>query len=151
MPLDSPREFIPELNSTSPEARSGAIAALVTVGIPMLVLYLIGGYLVSLLLPVLAFAKGHTSLLFFQILFVAIILAISSLLYALRTKRLRLYAALEIMFGVCASVFAANGLYTSIAYDTEFRNFVAAFGGIYIIVRGLDNWYKQPAKSSSQT
>jgi hypothetical protein len=88
----------------------------------------------------------HSSILLFQILFVVIIVAVAISLYLLRRKRRRLYAMLEIAFGVSASIFAANGITAATDYDSQFRNLVAALGGIYIIIRGLDNWfYKPPA------
>lgn len=106
--------------------------------------YFIGDYLTAHLLQVLTLAKTHTSALFFQMLFVAIVFAVSASLYVLRTNHRKWYAALEISLGISASVFSANGIYLSSEHDTQFRNLVAAFGGIYIIIRGLDNWAKPP-------
>jgi hypothetical protein len=84
---------------------------------------------------------GYTSGLALGILCFAVTIATAISLYLLRSKRRRLYAILEIAFGISASIFAANEIANAPEYSSEFRNLVAAVGGIYIIIRGLDNWF----------
>jgi hypothetical protein len=95
--------------------------------------------------------NAHVSSVMFAVLFAAVAIVISTLLYLLRVKNRKLYAVLEMAFGISASVFAANGFYPPSTHETQFRNFVAAVGGIYIIIRGLDNWfYKSPDFASEK-
>jgi hypothetical protein len=76
----------------------------------------------------------------FQGLFAAAVLAIGGGLYALRQFRRRTYAFLEVVFGMGAAVYAANTFYFATTGDDRARSIVATFAGIYIIVRGFDNW-----------
>jgi hypothetical protein len=55
-------------------------------------------------------------------------------------KMARHLCAVEIGSGILAAVYAANQFYVAPDPDSELKGFVATVGGIYIIVRGLDNW-----------
>ena len=112
-----------------------------------LVLNFFGDQIFGLISLLSIWIKAHVSSVLFEVLFVAIVIVISALLYLLRSKHRKSYGVLEITFGISASVFAANGFYASTEQDAQFRNLVAVFGGIYIIIRGLDNWaYRPPTK-----
>ena len=87
-----------------------------------------------------AYIRSYVTVLTFQLLFGIGVLLAGMLLFLLRTARRRLYSILEIAFGVFASVYAANQLYDSPDQDSRLRAVFATVAGVYIIVRGLDNW-----------
>lgn len=87
-------------------------------------------------------AQQYLASLVFQSLFIVMIGAIAAALFKLRTRRLRLYANLEILFGLFASVYAANELYAALTPESRTKGLFATVAGIYIIIRGLDNRQK---------
>jgi hypothetical protein len=157
--VDGRREDNPDLSGgIPPEHRAGFLSkiaiAIAVIGLLdfafSTISYFTKDYLTVHLLSLLALVKAHTSVLLFQILFVAIVLVISASLYLLRETNRRWYAVLEILFGMSAADFSANGFYLATEHDTQFRNLVAALGGIYIIIRGLDNWRLKPPKATQR-
>ena len=86
------------------------------------------------------FLRSHLNAATTQSVFAIAVLACALLLYHLRKRWRRYYAALEIVFGILAGVYAANQFYAAPDPDSELKGFLATVGGIYIIVRGLDNW-----------
>jgi hypothetical protein len=80
----------------------------------------------------------------FQLLFLLFIVLLASLLYALRSTRRRVYAALEIMCGCITALIEANHIYGSTKQDAP-GYFLPTLAGLYIIIRGIDNWnFKKP-------
>jgi hypothetical protein len=80
----------------------------------------------------------------FQLLFLLFIVLLASLLYALRSTRRRIYAALEIMCGCMTAVIEANHIYGSSKQEAP-GYFLPTLAGLYIIIRGIDNWnFKKP-------
>lgn len=101
--------------------------------------------LISIGVDVRTLIQTYFSLGLFQLLFIVVIFIASLALYALRSYNRRLYATMEIAFGLGASLYAANQIYTASDTGSEMRAAVATIAGIYIIVRGFDNWqYRKP-------
>lgn len=100
-------------------------------------------YLTPIFSPLLTFLRDHVSEAAFQLGFVVLVTLASIALYLLRSRQRRLYASLEIVFGVSVAVYAANQTYVVSVGDTQLKNFFATMAGIYVIIRGLDNWFYQ--------
>jgi hypothetical protein len=92
------------------------------------------------------FIRAHIAEAVFQFIFVITILGIAAFLFFLRSTKRRVYAVLEIVFGIAASVYAANQIYTAATQDGAARAVFATLAGVYIIIRGIDNWSYQPTK-----
>jgi hypothetical protein len=87
----------------------------------------------------------------FQLLFLLFIILLASLLYALRSTRRRVYAALEIMCGCITALIDANHIYVSSKQDAP-GYFLPTLAGLYIIIRGIDNWnFKKPLSAVPTT
>jgi hypothetical protein len=88
----------------------------------------------------LPFIRSHLGAAVVQSVFTIAVLVSAWLLFLLRQRRRGFYAAVEILFGILAGVYAANQFYAAPDPDSELKAVVATVGGIYIIVRGFDNW-----------
>jgi len=91
------------------------------------------------------FVSAHIGDVAFQLLSIAIIVIIAGSLFQLRRQMRGLYAAIEIIFGLAAGVYAANQFYGANTEDSRTRAIFAAVAGVYVIVRGLDNWSQRNA------
>jgi hypothetical protein len=89
--------------------------------------------------PLQAFVRDHFTELGFQALFAGGVVIVASALFMLREHGRRIYACLEILFGFAAGQFAANTFFHAASPEQRVQATVAAIGGIYIIIRGLDN------------
>jgi hypothetical protein len=88
----------------------------------------------------LPFIRSHIGSITVQSVFVLAVVACAWLLSWLRQNERGFYAVLEIVFGILAGLYAANQFYGAPDPDTRVKGVFATVGGIYIIVRGLDNW-----------
>jgi hypothetical protein len=92
-----------------------------------------------------AFVRAHFGDLLFQLFFVIFVITAAGFLFYLRQTRRGLYAFIEITFGLLAGVYAANQFYAADAQDSRVKAVFASVAGIYIIVRGLENWRQRDA------
>ena len=90
--------------------------------------------------PLQVFVREHFNAFGFQALFAGGVVIVASGLYALRHYRRRAYACVEILFGFGAGQFAANTFYHAGSPEQRVQAIVAAVGGLYAIIRGLDNF-----------
>jgi hypothetical protein len=90
--------------------------------------------------PAAQFALGHRGQILLQLLFVLVVIFSGAGLFLLRSAYRRAYAVIEIIVGIGAATYSGNELFSSAAADSQVKAIFAALGGIYIIVRGLDNW-----------
>jgi hypothetical protein len=133
----SPRSF--NYDFMWPEIRPGDVAfmlvALIFGGITIaglgFILTLVAVYLVQVLGIFLLRSSGEPW-------FVPVGLTMAWLLYVLRERLLPLYAMLEIVIGIAAVTASVR---TGSTAD-RVPHLIAVFGGIYVIVRGLDNLNK---------
>jgi hypothetical protein len=88
----------------------------------------------------LPFIRNHLAAITIQSVFTIAVLVSAWLLFRLRQRERGFYAAIEIVFGILAGVYAANQFYAAPNPDSELKAVVATVGGVYIIVRGFDNW-----------
>jgi hypothetical protein len=95
----------------------------------------------------LEFAKAHLGEMLFQFSFVAVVLIVAVGLFTLRYFQRRLYGSIEIIFGFFAAVYAANELYVAATPYSQTKGAVASLAGIYIIIRGMDNWQQGARKA----
>jgi hypothetical protein len=91
--------------------------------------------------PLFSFLREHVSDVVLQFLFFALVIVIAVGLYLLRSKRRRIYASLEIMIGVAIAVYATNEIYRPTEGSFPAKSWFAGMAGIYVIIRGLDNWF----------
>ena len=92
------------------------------------------------LTPLQKFVRAHITDFAFQILFAWLVLLTGWGLFSLRTRRRRVYAAIEVISGLGAAVYAANTFYDAAAPDDRAKAVFATIAGLYVIVRGMDNW-----------
>jgi len=86
------------------------------------------------------FIRSHFTQAAFHIIFAILIVGCSTILFVLRTRRRRMYSILEISFGILAGAYAANQIYELGEPDARIKALFATVAGIYIIIRGFDNW-----------
>src|SRR5437660_400917 len=69
-------------------------------------------------------------------------LAVAVGLFTVRVHRIRVYASIEILVGMVAltQVFFFPSRFLQIEEGSDLAQYLAVVGGIYIIVRGLDNF-----------
>ena len=60
----------------------------------------------------------------------------------LRCRRLALYSTLEMLVGVIGAMYIANTLWNGSLTSTYAAAFFSEIAALYVIVRGLDNYYK---------
>jgi hypothetical protein len=128
------------LADQSPPSEDHSGAGAIIIGVPIvvgLVANLFGSQIASLLFRLLLSLRAHISQVPFQFLFLLTILILAMLLYALRSRMRRVYGALEVTCGCVASLVAANRIYESM---DDLSNVLATLAGLYIIIRGFDNW-----------
>jgi hypothetical protein len=97
-------------------------------------------YRFASLVSVQNFVHAYFGDVLFQAFFMVLVTAIAGVLFYLRQTMRGLYAAIEIAFGILAGVYAANQFYGADVPDSRVKAVFAAVAGIYIIVRGLENW-----------
>lgn len=100
--------------------------------------------------PLQAFFREHFTDFGFLILVTGSVLIIATGLYLLREHRRRVYAGVEIVFGIAAGHFAANTFFHAASPEQRVQASVAAIGGIYIIVRGFDNFMQGQAAANAK-
>jgi hypothetical protein len=93
--------------------------------------------------------RSYFSTIAIEIVFIFAVVTCGSLLYWLRQRNRGLYACLEIAFGILAGVYAVNQIYPAPDPDSLAKAMFATVGGVYIIVRGLDNWFSHIRQGSS--
>jgi hypothetical protein len=86
-------------------------------------------------------ARRVVGTLAIETVFVVAVVICGSLLYWLRQRERGLYASLEILFGILAGVYAIHQILHAPDTDALGKAVFATVGGIYIIVRGLDNLF----------
>jgi hypothetical protein len=124
----------------------GALLSALAGFLANLIITTYGPTLAPIFAPVGAFIRTYIDVALFQIGFVVVVTGIAVALYFLRSKQRRIYASLEIMVGVFAAVYASNELYNPPTPDSRIKAVFATMGGLYIIVRGLDNWRQSQEK-----
>ena len=87
-----------------------------------------------------AFIQNHLLGIVVQLIFIVAVVLSAWLLFRLRQSERGVYAILEITFGLGAGVYASNQVLGAPDPDTIAKAVFATVGGIYIIVRGFDNW-----------
>ena len=88
----------------------------------------------------LPFIHNHLSAIAIQLVFTIALVASAWLLFQLRQNERGFYAVVEIVVGILAGLYAANQFYAASDPDNMVKAVFAAVGGVYIIIRGLDNW-----------
>jgi hypothetical protein len=82
----------------------------------------------------------HVGDVILQFIFVTAVLLLGGSLFWLRTTYRRVYAITEIIVGVLAATYASNELLGAATSESRAKAIFASLGGLYIIVRGFDNW-----------
>lgn len=95
----------------------------------------------SFYVPLFQFIQQHVSEVLIQLAFFCLIVVIAIILYLLRSTQCRIYASLEIMIGSAIALYATNEIYGPAGVNPPIKSVFAAMAGIYVIIRGLDNWF----------
>jgi hypothetical protein len=96
-------------------------------------------YIAPFYQPVLAFTRVYVSGVLIQLLTATLIILTAAVLFFIRSRARRLYATIEILFGVLASMYVARQIYEP-GPNSGIKAVFATVAGIYIVVRGFDNW-----------
>jgi hypothetical protein len=116
-------------------------AALLLLAVVAVLAYMLSEYLdvPRRIAPTIEFWKPYVGTFYLQLAFTVLVILIGFGLFVLRNRRRDIYAVLEIFVGIFAAVYASNELVDATTPNSLTKAVVATVGGLYIIVRGLDN------------